>query len=228
MYTSHIILDWNLICIFDFAFKRTLTPFCIFFLVIKTYIVNLIQIILIYIRLNIFMCFIFSTYFIIFVQKDFIHCMINDSIFLLLYVKFISGRGIVLVVLGRDAFRVLRTILPQYLALIWWMHGAMDETSGSGSISCIIYLSFSELSITLTHLGVCILRSDFSSHFPAVTSMVGICSVRYFIRRIYYTLINIFCYFHSFKHVNSCFKRNILTIKSLYIRMIDLAVDYTV
>ena len=37
VYENHTILDFNLICIFEFSFKRTLTPFYIFFLFIKTY-----------------------------------------------------------------------------------------------------------------------------------------------------------------------------------------------
>ena len=68
MYKSHTVLDLNLIYIFEFELKHSLTSFNIFFFVIKTHIINLIYIILIKIRFNIFMCFLFSTYFIIFLQ----------------------------------------------------------------------------------------------------------------------------------------------------------------
>ena len=77
MYTSHTITYFNLKCTFEFAFKRTLTSFSLFFLVIKTHIVNMIWIVLIDLRFNIFMCFLFRIYCIIFLQEDFIHCLVN-------------------------------------------------------------------------------------------------------------------------------------------------------
>ena len=64
MHKIHTIPDFSIIFILEFAFKRTLTSFNILFLVIKTHIVNLVQIVLVKIRFNIFMCFFFSTYFI--------------------------------------------------------------------------------------------------------------------------------------------------------------------
>ena len=45
MHTIHTILDLNVIFFFEFALKRTLTSFCIFFLFVKTHIINLIYIV---------------------------------------------------------------------------------------------------------------------------------------------------------------------------------------
>ena len=83
-------MDFNPIYIFDFEFKCTLMSFNILFLVIKIHIFNLIYIVFIDIRFNIFMCFLLRTYFIIFFQEDFTHCMVNNIIVLFLTVKSIS------------------------------------------------------------------------------------------------------------------------------------------
>ena len=88
MYTSHTILDFNLIYIFEFAFKCTLTSFSFLFLAITTHIVNNIYITLIDFIFNIFMCFIFSANSVILMQEYFIQCMIHNSIILLLCIKF--------------------------------------------------------------------------------------------------------------------------------------------
>ena len=87
MHTSHTILAFNIICILKLAFKRTLTSFNFFFLVIKTHIVNLIQLVLIKIRFNIFMFFLFIAYLIIFLGEYFINCNVNNRIIILLPVK---------------------------------------------------------------------------------------------------------------------------------------------
>ena len=105
MYTSHTILDFNIICIFEFAFKRMIASFCILFIVIKTQIINLILIILIDLISNIFICFSFITYFIIFLEVDFVHCLFNHKIALVLSVKFISGRVIMPAVISRYSFK---------------------------------------------------------------------------------------------------------------------------
>ena len=94
-------MAFNLICIFKFAFKRMLTSFTFLFCVFKTHNVDLIQLVLIKIRFNIFMCSLLSTYFLIFLQEYFINCTVNDIIFLLLPVKFISVCGIVPAVFSR-------------------------------------------------------------------------------------------------------------------------------
>ena len=109
---------FNLICIFKLEFKHTLMSFRFFFFVINTHIVNLIDFSFIKIRFNIFVCFLLSTYFLVFMKDDFIHCTVNNSIILFLYVKFISWFSIVPVVLSRCTFNILRTKVSQDLAFI--------------------------------------------------------------------------------------------------------------
>ena len=53
------------------------------------------------------MCFSFSTYFIIFLQDDIIYYMINNSIVILLSVKFIFRCRLMPAVLSRPAFIIL-------------------------------------------------------------------------------------------------------------------------
>ena len=88
------------------------------FLVINTHIVDLIQLVHIKIRFNIFILFLFSTYFIIFLQEDFINYTLNNSIIPLLTVKFLPDCRIVPAVLSRPAFSVLRTKVSQDPALV--------------------------------------------------------------------------------------------------------------
>ena len=88
----------------------------------------MIKFVLMKIRLNIFRCFVCSTYFLIFMQQDFILCTINNSILLLLSVKFLSWYGIVPTVLVRSDFNIIRTKCSQDLLFIRWMPGAMYET----------------------------------------------------------------------------------------------------
>ena len=118
MYTSLKITDFNLICIFEFAFKHMLTPFYILFLVLKTRIVNLINVVTIIIRFNIFMCFLFCAYFNIFLQEDFIHFLFNNSIVILLPVNFFNACRVVPTVIIRPNFGIIRTKVSQELALI--------------------------------------------------------------------------------------------------------------
>ena len=221
MYASHNILDFNIICIFDFAFNRTVTSFCLLFFFIKTHILNIIYIVLIDFRINVLLCFSFSTYFIILLKDYLIHCMINKIIVLFLSVKFIYICGIIPTVLSRNSFRILISKVSQDLALIWWMTSFMDKTSVFGSILWMIYIPSSALSRVLTHLGVTIWQGGFSSHFPAVTSMDVILPSRFFISNFYNTFINRFWYFRAFKYVYSCFKSNGLTIKPLNTFLID-------
>ena len=103
---------------FELYFKRMLTSFCIFFLFIKTHIINLVYIVLINFNINVFMCFSFSTYFIVLLWDDLIYCMINNSIFLFLTVKFIFSCGVITAVLSRLDFIILRTKFSQDLAFI--------------------------------------------------------------------------------------------------------------
>ena len=166
MYTHHIILIFNPICIFMFTFKRTLMPFKFFFGVFKTHIVNMIKSVLIKIRLNVFRCFLCNTYILIFMQEDFIHRTIKDNIILLLPVKFIYWYGIVTAFLSRYYFNILITKVSQYLALIWLFTGDMYDT-GFWLTLRVVYISFSVLSSALTHHGVIMWRGIFYSLFTA-------------------------------------------------------------
>ena len=109
MHTSHTILVIIPMCIFKFAFKRMITSFNLLFCVIKTHIVDLIEFVLINIRLNIFICFLLITYVLIFTQENSTHCTVNNSIILLLPVKLFRWYDIVPGVLGRYNFNILRT-----------------------------------------------------------------------------------------------------------------------
>ena len=120
---------------FKFAFKHTLRSFKFLFFILKTHIVNLIKLVLIKIRLNIFRCFFHSTYFFIIMQQDFIHCNINNIIILFLPVKFISCYGILPAVLSRSRLVILRIKLSQDLAFILLLPGAMYATGPSGSLN---------------------------------------------------------------------------------------------
>ena len=114
MYTSHTILDFNLICILKFVFKHTLTSFKFLFFILKTNFINLIELVLIKTRFNICMCSLMRTYFNILLQEDFINCIVNNNIILFLPVKFISVYGIVPTVLGRPTLAYLkpRLLMP--------------------------------------------------------------------------------------------------------------------
>ena len=72
MHTRNIIPIFNPICIFKFAFKCMLMSLNVFVSVFKTHIFNMIKFILIKIRLKIFRCFPCITYFLIFMQEDFL------------------------------------------------------------------------------------------------------------------------------------------------------------
>ena len=109
MYTHHIISIFNPICIFKFSFKCTLTSLEFFFGVFKTHIVIMIEFVLIKIILEISRCFLRSTYFLIFMNQDFIHYTINNIIIILLPVKFISWYWIMPAVIIRYAVNILRT-----------------------------------------------------------------------------------------------------------------------
>ena len=108
MYTSNTNLDFNIIWIFEFPFKHTLTSFCLFFIIIKTHTINLIQLVLIKTRFNDFMCFLFSNYFLTSLQEYFINRTVKNIIILFLPAKFISVFGIATAVLIRPDFIILR------------------------------------------------------------------------------------------------------------------------
>ena len=128
------------------------------------------------------MFFLFMTYFIFFLKKDFIHCMANNSIFLFLPFKFISICRIVSVVLSRNSVRKIRTKVSQDLTLIWIIPVAMYEICVFVSILHIIYIPFSVLASAISHLGVCIWRGGLSSHFTDFTRTVNIWPSMFLIR----------------------------------------------
>ena len=111
---------------------------------------------------------------------------------------FLSCR-LMLAVLSRPSFRILRTEVSQDLTSIWWMSRAMNDKSWFGYILWMIYIPFSVLYSTLTNIGVSSWWGESSYYFPGVTRTVGIFPSRFFIRRFYNTFINIFWYFHAFK-----------------------------
>ena len=154
--------------------------------------------------------------------------MINNIISPFLYIKFISSPSIVPAVLGRPDFIIIRTKVSQDLTFIWWIPGAMDVKSVFGYIFRMIYIPFYDLARALTYPRVSIWRGESSSHYPDVTSTVGIFPSRFFLRRLYYIFINIFCYLYALKHVNVCLKSNVLIIKSLHTCLINPAIGYTV
>ena len=198
MYTRHIISISNPKCIFKFAFKRALTSFNFFFFVFKTHIVNLIKSVLIKTRHNIFRCFLHSTYFFTIMQQDFIHCTINNIIILLMTVKFLSWCHIVPTFLIRYFPSIIRTKFSQDLASIWLIPRAMYEI-GFGLTYWVFYISFSALVRALTNSGVSMWWNVFFSIFPSVTITFGIFPSKLFIRRVYYTFINMFSNIHALK-----------------------------
>ena len=147
-----------------------------------------------------------------FLQDYLIHCMIKNIIVLLMSIKNISSCGIMSTVLSMTAFRIPRIKSFQEQASIWLISRAMDDTSVFGSILRMIYIPSSALVSSLTRLGLSIWRGVLSSHFYAVARTVDIFPSRFFMRRFYYTFINIFWYFHAFKNVNTYFKINGFTI----------------
>ena len=205
MYISHTTLYFNNIFILKFAFKLTLKSFKFFFCIINTHIIDLIHLVLIKIRFNIFIWFPPNTYFSVSLHEYIINCTVNKRIILLMTVKFISVCGIVSVVLSRPTFNILRTKVSQDLALIWRMPGAMDKPYGFGITIQVVYIYFTGIDIALTNLGVSIWQGGFYSRYPAVASMFEIFHNSFFIRRLYYTFVNRLCNLHAFKHINRIF-----------------------
>ena len=214
-------------CIFLSELKRTITSFNIFFSVFNTNNVNLIEFTFIGIILNMFRWFLLSTYFLIFMQQDFIYCTVNNGIIILLPVQFISWYGIVPAVLSRSNFNIIRTKVSQDLALIWLMPGAMYET-GFGLTYRVVYIYFSALDRDITHLGVSMWQGSLSSLFTDVTSTGRICPIILFTGRFYYALISIFYNTHAFKHVNRFIKINRLAVKNLQIRLLAPNIRHTI
>ena len=163
MYKSHTIIDFNIICILKFVFKRTLTSLNLFSCFFKTHIIYLIRFVPIKIRFNIFMCSLFINYFLVLLQYYFINCTFNNSISLLMSVKFISVCRIAPTVLIMPSFVILRTEVSHDLAFVWWITGDVEETCGIGLSLLMVYTSFTELTRTINRLGVSILGGGFSS-----------------------------------------------------------------
>ena len=112
-----------------------LTLFKFLFCVIKTHIIDLIQLVLIKIRFNIFRCFLLGTYFLVLLQEDFINCAVNNIVILLLPVKFISVYGIVPAVL---VGLILAYLEPKYPRTL----NSYDDWMGPWMIHVGLYLSF--------------------------------------------------------------------------------------
>ena len=146
---------------FKYCIQTHAYVFQVLFYVFKTHIVDLINFTLIKIRFNVFMCFLLSTCFIIFMQDDFIHCNVNNSIILLMPGKFLSWYGIGPFFLIRSTFTTLRKKFSQDLAFIWWMPGAMYESGGFGLTLWLVYIFVSDLASTITNLGLGIWQGNF-------------------------------------------------------------------
>ena len=120
-----------------------LTSVKIFFCLFKTRFLNLVQIVRIVIRVQIFWCFIIcGTYF--FFKYNFIRCIVNDGVVLLLSVNFFTGCGSVHMVLSRPTLSILSSKVPQNLIFSWRMSGAVDETGFWFSCRAI-YIPLSEI-----------------------------------------------------------------------------------
>ena len=87
----HIIIIFNPICIFKFSFKLTLTSFKFFYCVFKTRIVYLIYFIIIKFRLNIFMCFLISTYFLFLCSRISYTALLTIALFSFCLLNFLLG-----------------------------------------------------------------------------------------------------------------------------------------
>ena len=115
MYMLHIIFIFNTIFVFKFASKSTLTRFKFFFSVFKTNTGNLINSVLIKIRLNISGDYFTVLTFSFFFQQYFIHCTTNNSIITLLPVIFLSWYRIVPAVLRGLILTYLKPKSPRTL-----------------------------------------------------------------------------------------------------------------
>ena len=120
--------------------------------------------------------------------------------YLAIFQKFLDFR-LLPAVFSMPTFSGLSNKVSQDLTFIWWMSRAMDKTSEFQSILWMIYITFSELASTLTHLWVISSWGRFSSHFPAETKSVSIYPSGFLIRMLYNIFKNIFCYLHVFNHV---------------------------
>ena len=163
MYTSHTILDLSIICIFEFAFKRTLIKFKFSFfpsrltlsIQYRSFSSNSDSIIFcasIPSLTLLFYCSMISSTLLLAIALLYC-CLVNLFLFFL----------IVPTVVSMPNFSVLRTKVSQDLVFIWWMPGAMDETCGFGLTLRMIYISFPALVSTLTRLWVSIRQGGFSS-----------------------------------------------------------------
>ena len=123
----------------------------------------MIEFALIKIWFNIFMCFLLSTYFLVFLQEDFINCTVKNSFIFLLTVKCHLVFDIVPMVLSRPTFSIIRTKVSQDLAFIWWITGFIYETCGFGLTLKLVYIYISALASPITHIRVIIWWGRFSS-----------------------------------------------------------------
>ena len=163
----------------------------------------------------------------LFVSVEFHPLLVNDVVVFLLPINYFSRWGSVPVVLSRTTLSVLSSEVPQDLTFFYSISRAMDET-GLWFSRRAIHIPFSVLVSALSLLEKIPWRGVFFSLFPAVTSTVGIFSIRFLIKRFYYTFVNRLGNFHTLKHINSFLKRGRLTIKALYIGLFSPYVRHTV
>ena len=151
-----------------------------FFSLLKTYVFNLINFVLVIIRFPKFRCFFCSTYFCVSCSRFSSTVLLTMSLFSCCLLIFF---------LGTRWFQRFLVVLP--LAYFHrslpgpFIHqnnvGAVDKTDFS-SPQRVIYISFSALSNVLTHCGVSMWRDGLSSLLPSVISTVGIYPGRFYIK----------------------------------------------
>ena len=95
MYTRHIISIFNPIWIVLFLFKRRLTSFKFFFRILKNHFFNLVQIILIVIRVQKFWCFPCSTYFLFLVSRISSTALLTMAFSPICLLFFVLGTGLI-------------------------------------------------------------------------------------------------------------------------------------
>ena len=178
--TRHIILKFNPMRTFMFAFKLMLTSLKLIFIIFKTHFINLIYILLIKIRVQNIWCFPHSTYFLCVsfsrISSTTLLIMALFSIFLLIFsLVWYDSHG------PQQAY-LQRTYHQSFPGptFIRRMSGVVNEAGFQFAIRAI-YTQFSALSSTLSCHGVSLRRCNFSSIIPAVTSKVGIYPGRFFI-----------------------------------------------
>ena len=145
----------------------------------------------------------------------------------MLFIKPFPWYGVDPAVLSRLGCSILGTKSPQELTFVGIMSNTVDE-AGFWFALRAIYISFTALASSPIRCGASIWRGGFSSIIPTESSTIGFCPISFLIRMCYHTFMNIFCDFHTLKHVSRFLKRDWLAIKALNIRLLRPAVMHTV